>query len=151
MGCVGGFRIEFQTIGRRRPLSRFIFGVEFLIWMVSTVLLCQNPLACLWTVAPSQLMQWFVFWTWNARPFLGSPCFTPCLCSLSLTFSVLLVSPTYTSGQFLQGTSYTTPVCFCSGVLLFTCIKSLFGAFTTVSDAWWSALPASCERSAYNM
>ena len=39
------------------------------------------------------------------------------LCSLSLTFSVLLVSPTYTCGQSLQGISYTTSVCFRSGVL----------------------------------
>ena len=29
----------FQTMGRRRPLSRFMFGVAFLIWMASTVLL----------------------------------------------------------------------------------------------------------------
>ena len=39
------------------------------------------------------------------------------LCSLSLTFSVLLVSPTYTCGQSLQGISYTTSVYFRSGVL----------------------------------
>ena len=39
------------------------------------------------------------------------------LCSLSLTFSVLLVSPTYTCGQSLQGISYTTSVSFRSGVL----------------------------------
>ena len=42
----------FQTMGRRRPLSRFMFGVAFLIWMASTVLLSQNPSALLWTVAP---------------------------------------------------------------------------------------------------
>ena len=35
----------FQTMGRRRPLSRFMFGVAFLIWMASTVLLSQNPSA----------------------------------------------------------------------------------------------------------
>ena len=52
-----------------------------------------------------------------------------CLCSLSLTFSVLLVSPTYTCGQSLQGISYTTSVCFFSGVLFFTCISSLFRVF----------------------
>ena len=57
----GGLRIGFQTMGRRRPLSRFMFGVAFLIWMASTVLLSQNPSALLWTVAPSQLMQWLVF------------------------------------------------------------------------------------------
>ena len=51
----------FQTMGRRRPLSRFMFGMAFLICMASTVLLSQNPLALLWTVAPSQLMQWLVF------------------------------------------------------------------------------------------
>ena len=49
-GC--GLRMGFQTMGRRRPLSRFMFGVAFLIWMASTVLLSQNPSALLWTVAP---------------------------------------------------------------------------------------------------
>ena len=40
MGCVwGGFRIEFQTMGRRRPLSRFMFRINILIWMAFTVLL----------------------------------------------------------------------------------------------------------------
>ena len=29
--CVGGFRIELQTMGRRRPLSRWMLGVDFLI------------------------------------------------------------------------------------------------------------------------
>ena len=52
-GVWGGFRIEFQTTGRRRPLLRLMFGVEFPVWMASTVLLCQNTLARLWTVAPS--------------------------------------------------------------------------------------------------
>ena len=52
MGCVwSGSRIEFQTMRRRRPLLRFVFGMDFLIWIASTVLLCQLPLACLWTVA----------------------------------------------------------------------------------------------------
>ena len=37
--------------------------------------------------------------------------FTACLCSLTLTFSVLLVSLTYTSWQSLHGISYTTDVC----------------------------------------
>ena len=37
--------MEFQTSVRRRPLSRFMFGVAFLIWMASTVLLSQNPWA----------------------------------------------------------------------------------------------------------
>ena len=32
-GC--GLRIGFQTMGRRRPLSRFMFGVTFWIWMGS--------------------------------------------------------------------------------------------------------------------
>ena len=70
-GC--GLRMGFQTMDRRRPLSRYMFGVAFLIRMASTVLLSQNPSALLWTVAPSQLMQWLVFWTWTAIPFLGSP------------------------------------------------------------------------------
>ena len=129
MGCVGGFRIEFQTMERRRPLSKFMFGMDFLIWMAFTVLLYQNASARLWTVAPSQLMQWFVFWTWSATPLLGSPRLTACLCSLNMTFSVLLLLPTYISGQSLQGTSYTTPVHFCSGVLFFTCIRPLFRVF----------------------
>ena len=51
----------FQTMGRKRPLSRFMFRVAFLIWMAFTVLLSQNPSALLWTVVPSQLMQWLVF------------------------------------------------------------------------------------------
>ena len=49
-------RMGFQTMGRRRPLSRFMFGVAFLIWMASTVLLSQNSSALLQTVVPSQLM-----------------------------------------------------------------------------------------------
>ena len=65
----------------------------------------------------------------DAMLFLGSPRLTVCLCSLSLTFSVLFVSPTYTSRQSLQGTSYTTLVCFCSGILFLTCIRSLFRVF----------------------
>ena len=60
--------------------------------------------------------QWFVFWTWTAMLFLGSPRLTACLSSLSLTFSVPLVSFTCKSGES-QGVSYTTPVCFCSWVL----------------------------------
>ena len=87
-------------------------------------------------------MQWMVFWTWTAIPFLGSPCITACLCSLSLTFSVLLASPTYTSGQSLQGISYTTPVCFCSGVLFFTCISSL----SKFSLVWRQASPPEGHR-----
>ena len=70
--------------------SRFMFGVAFLIWMASTVLLSQNPSALLWTVTPSQLMQWLVFWTWTAIPFLGSPRFTACLCS---SFTEYTTSP----------------------------------------------------------
>ena len=86
-----------------------------------------RPFFRLWCL-PS-LMRWVEFWTWIAIPFMGSPRFTACLCSLSLTFSILLVSPKYTSGQFLQGISYATPFCFCSEVLFFTCISSLFGVF----------------------
>ena len=41
-------------MGRRRPLSRFMFGVAFQIWMASTVHLSQNPSALPWTVSPSQ-------------------------------------------------------------------------------------------------
>ena len=55
----------FQTMGRRRPLSRFMFGVAFLIWMASTILLSQNPSALLWTVAPYQFA-----WT-LCKPFIG--------------------------------------------------------------------------------
>ena len=47
------------------------------------------------------------------------------LCSLNLTYSIHLVSSTYTTEQFLQGASYTTPAAFCSEVLFFTCIRSL--------------------------
>ena len=114
MGCGwGGSRMEFQTMGSRKLLSRFMFGVT-LIWMASTVLLCQKPAALLWTLVPSQLIQWLVFWTWTALPFLGSPRLTACLCSLSLTFSV-----------FLRSFSHTAPVCFCSEVLVITCVSSL--------------------------
>ena len=45
--------MEFHIMGSRRPLSKFMFGVALLIWMASTVLLCQNPLTLLLTVAPS--------------------------------------------------------------------------------------------------
>ena len=38
-----------------------MFGVAFLIWMASTVLLSQKPSALLWTVVPTQLMQWWSF------------------------------------------------------------------------------------------
>ena len=47
------------------------------------------------------------------------------LCSLNLTYSVHLVSSTYTTEQYLQGASYTTPAAFYSEVLFFTCIRSL--------------------------
>ena len=61
------------------------------------------------------------FLNMNCKNILGVTslhCF--CLCSLNLTFSVLLVCPMYTSGQSLQGILYTTPVCFCFGVQYFT-------------------------------
>ena len=135
MGCVGCvFRMGFHTMGWRRPLLRFMLGVLFLIWMASAALLCQNPTSFLHTVAPSQLMQWLVFCTWTAMPFFGSPLHTACRCSLNLTFSVLFVSPTYTSSHSLQGISYTTPVCFSLGILDFTfirsCLKVLIGLKT---------------------
>ena len=38
-GVRGGLRMEFQTMGRIRSLSRFMFGVALLIWMTSTLLL----------------------------------------------------------------------------------------------------------------
>ena len=67
-------------------------------------------------------------------PFFGSPLRTACLCSLNLTFSVLFVSPTYTSSHSLQGISYTTPVCYSLGTLDFTftrsCLKVLIGLKT---------------------
>ena len=63
----------------------------------------------------------------NCNAVIGVSRFTAYLCSLNLTFSVLLVSPMYTSGHSLQGISYTTPACFCSGFLFFTCISSPFG------------------------
>ena len=48
--------MEFQTMGRRRPLSRFMLGMAVLMWMASTVL-CQYPSALLWSVVLTQLMQ----------------------------------------------------------------------------------------------
>lgn len=89
-----GFRMELHTMGSRRPLPKFMFWEALLMWITSTVLLCQNPSALLWTVAPYQLIQWLAFWTWTAMPFLGFPLLTACLCSFSLTFSVLLIPPT---------------------------------------------------------
>ena len=41
----GGLRMGIQTMCRRRPLSRFMFGVAFPIWIDSTVVLSQNPSA----------------------------------------------------------------------------------------------------------
>ena len=125
MGCV--FRMGFHTMGRRRPLSRFMLGVLFLIWMASAALLCQNPTFFLHTVAPSQLMQWLVFCTWTAMPFFGSPLRTACRCSLNLTFSVLFVSPTYTSSHSLQGISYTPhTLTKNTQLILIICCKYLF-------------------------
>ena len=56
--CSGGLRMGFQTMGRRRSLSRLMFGLAFLIWTASMDLLSQNHLAVLQTVAPSLLMWW---------------------------------------------------------------------------------------------
>ena len=75
--------MEFQTMERSRPLSRFMLGVVLLIQMASTVLLCQNTAAMCWTV-----VLWSFFRTWTAIPFLGTPLFTAYLCLLSLTFTV---------------------------------------------------------------
>ena len=47
--CGSGVRMGFKTMGRRRPLSRFMFRVAFLLWMASTVLLSYT-LALLRTV-----------------------------------------------------------------------------------------------------
>ena len=94
--CGVGFRMEFHTMGSRRPLAKFMFRVALLIWMASTVLLCQILSALLWNVAPSHWIQWLVFWTGAAMPFLGFSHITACWCSLSLIFSVVLVSPSYT-------------------------------------------------------
>ena len=44
---------------------------------------------------PCPTIACWVLWACTAIPFLGSPRFTTCLCSLSLTFRVLFVSPTY--------------------------------------------------------
>ena len=114
--CVGW--VQDEVPGGRRLPSRFMLRTVLLIWMASAALLC--------TVVPSQLIQWLVFWTWTMMPFLGSP-LTAWLCSLNLTFSVLLISPTYTCEQsFRESYICTTPVCFCSVVLVFSCISSLF-------------------------
>ena len=59
-GCLWE-RMGFQIMGRKRPLSRFMFRVAFLIWMASTVFLSPNPSTLLRTVVPSQLMRWSVF------------------------------------------------------------------------------------------
>ena len=143
----------------KRLLSRFKFGVAFLIWMDFTVLLCQSPLALLRAVRRLQLLQWLFFWTWTVLPFLVLHC-TACLCSLSLTFSVLLVSPTYTSGLSLQGISYTTPVC----LLLFwwlqlvpyafcLCISCTYTSCAVVPFRWsepelghWPVVPSHNSR-----
>ena len=41
----------------------------------------------------------------------------------------------------LKGTSYTTPVCFCSGVLFFTCIRSLFMVFIGLKTGFTPTQP----------
>ena len=116
--------MEFQTMGSYRPLSKFMLGVVFLILMASIVILCQKPSALLWTVVPSQLMQWLVFLNMNCKNTIlevsSSNCFS--MFTEPSFHCPLIVSSTYTSEQSLQGISYTTPACFCSGVLVFTCI-----------------------------
>ena len=59
-------------------------------------------------------------WCWliqecTAIPFLRSFFFTAVLCSLIRFSKVLPVSPMYTHGQFLPGTTQTTPFFFLSG------------------------------------
>ena len=74
-------------------------------------LLCQKPSPLLWTVAPSQLIQWLVFWTWTAMPFLGSPHLTACLCSPSLTFvSSWLIPHTPVSNPYKESCTPLLPV-----------------------------------------
>ena len=115
----------------RRPLSRFMFGVAYLIWMASTLLLSQNPSALLRIVALSQLMQWFRLSNVNCNAIFGVSSFHRLSMFTQSDFRDLLFSPTNTAGQSLQGISYTTNICFCSRVLFFICItcSSLYRVF----------------------
>ena len=114
MGLVGGC-VEWvenglpDHVGRRKPLSRFMFRVSFLILMASTVL-SQRFSTFLWTVVPSQLMQWLFFWTWIAIPFLRlHVLLLVCvhLAWLSMFSFQCFLSPTYTSVGNSYRDSYT--------------------------------------------
>ena len=57
-GMCGWVQDRVSDHGKEKATVKVHVWGRFLIWMASTVLLCQNPSACLWTVTPSQLMQW---------------------------------------------------------------------------------------------
>ena len=68
--------------------------------------------------------------------------FTACLCSVTLIFKVLFVSPMYTLLQSLQGTWYTTSF-FSSGIFCFTlsyCFRVFSGLKTTFTPRSAQAL-----------
>ena len=136
--CVGWVQDSVPDYRKKKAAVEVHVRVDFLVWMASTVLLCQHPSAHLWTVAPSQLMQWLDFWTWSAMLFLGSPCLTACLCSLSLTFSVLFVSPTYVHLRaILTGKLvHTQPL---SAFTLGSCSSLALGLFSESSLVWRQA------------
>ena len=140
-------------MGRRRPLSRFMFKVAFLIWMGSTVVLSQNPLALIWTVVSSKLIQWLVFWTWTAILVLSVPivwtiyaptlhatalisvCYITCLTQQYLQFCMQLIKAymAETSCNQLQ----LILLCICSPsvcLILTTYTMNLYGSIDNMNS-----------------
>ena len=75
------------------------------------------------TLASSQFMLWASFHVCVAMPFFLSSLLTAPLCSISLLYKVLFVSPMYTFSQSRQGTSYTTLFFRRSGLGVLTSIS----------------------------
>ena len=81
---------------------------------------------------------WSFNWTWIALSLLGSPHLTTCLCSLSLTFSVLSASPTGTSEWSLQ--RILSPQSLCVQLL------SLYKNMSTRSFFSFGLMPTQSNR-----
>ena len=131
--------MEFHTMESVRPPSKFMFKMALLMWISSTVCLWQKLSPLLWTVVLSQLIQWLVFWTWTAMPFLESPHLTACLCLPSLTFvSSWLIPHTPVSNPYKESCTPLLPVSVLGSLSLHASVL-----FSESSLVWWqAALPA---------
>ena len=108
---------------RDRPQSRLVLSVCFRISTASNTLLLQYLGSWTSTLASSQFTLCCCSHAWTAIPFFVSPLFTAALCSTSLFFKFLPVSPMYELLQSKHGTLYTTPFFSSGGLGSFTFIR----------------------------